>query len=282
MRAIPKNYGWRYRFPMSDSIHYPPAVSDSVKFGRTADDYAKYRVGFPSLFFEELAALGAAKRGTRALDIGTGTGTVARGLAKLGCEVDGVDPAETLWRQAEALDREAGVQVHYHTGTAEALPFPAATFGLVTAGQCWHWFRPAEAAAEIRRVLAPRGTLVICYFDWVTTDGSITDLTERLIAAENPEWTPLNKPQFFRRQTPEVPTPVGFEAADTVEFTVPVRYTHEAWRGRIRASAPIGASLPPDRIEQFDRKHAEQLRAHFPAEPLVIPHRVWAQLFRKA
>ena len=267
---------------MSKSIHYPPEISAAVKFGKTAADYAKYRAGFPPVFFESLAALGVAKPGLRALDIGTGTGTVARGLAKLGCQTSGVDPAEALWRQAEALDREAGVSVRYLTGSAEALPFADGEFALVTAGQCWHWFRPELAAQEIRRVLIAGGHLVICYFDWVTTDGSLTDYTEKLISAENPEWTPLNKPQFFRRRTPEVPTPVGFEAAEPLELTVPVQYTHEAWRGRIRASAPIGATLPPDRVERFDRAHAEMLRTRFPQEPLTIPHRIWAQVFRKA
>ncbi len=39
------------------------------------------------------------------LDLGTGTGTIARGLAKRGCVVTGLDPSDAMLEQAKALDR---------------------------------------------------------------------------------------------------------------------------------------------------------------------------------
>ncbi len=125
--------------------------------------------------------------GMRALDLGTGTGAVARGLAQLGLAVTGLDPSDALLAQAHALDGEAGVAVAYRQGKAEALPFDDAGFDLVTAGQCWHWFDRPRAAAEARRVLRPGGALVICHFDWLPLPGNLVEATEDLIRAHSPD-----------------------------------------------------------------------------------------------
>ena len=58
-----------------------------INWGHTAADYASFRAGFPAGFYDRLTAYGivadtAAQR--RALDLGTGTGTLARGLATRG------------------------------------------------------------------------------------------------------------------------------------------------------------------------------------------------------
>ena len=53
---------------------------DKVDFGETASDYARHRAGFPEEFFAAMLANGWAKPGERLLDLGAGTGTLARGL----------------------------------------------------------------------------------------------------------------------------------------------------------------------------------------------------------
>ena len=53
-------------------------------------------------------------------------------------------------------------------------------------------------------------------------------------------------------------------------------YSHEDWRGRILASAGVGASLPPEHVAAFDRELAALLAARFPQQPLAVQHRVWA------
>ena len=114
--------------------------TEKVDFGKTADDYARHRAGFPGSFFQRISDLGIARPGLRALDLGTGTGTVARGLAQLGLSVTGLDPSDDLTAQARALDAAAGVEIDYVTAKAEDTGQPEGHFDLVTAGQCWHWF----------------------------------------------------------------------------------------------------------------------------------------------
>jgi ubiquinone/menaquinone biosynthesis C-methylase UbiE len=61
-------------------------------FGKTAIDYGRHRAGFPDEFFDRLAKSGIIRTGMRALDLGTGTGTVARGLALRGARLsDSID-----------------------------------------------------------------------------------------------------------------------------------------------------------------------------------------------
>jgi len=246
-----------------------------VDFGRTASDYARHRAGFPDRFFERLFAAGFVKPADRVLDLGTGTGTVARGLAKRGCTVTGLDRSRALLEQAEALDREAGVEIHYVLATAEDTGLPAYTFDAVTAGQCWHWFDRPRAALEARRLLAHGGRLVIAHFDWLPLPGNVVEATENLVRAHNPSWSWHGgagvHPFWFADLSS-----AGFVEIESFSFDVSVPYSHEAWLGRIRASAGVGASLAPDAIGRFDAAHRELLARDFPAEPLQIPHRVFA------
>jgi hypothetical protein len=65
----------------------------------------------------------------------------------------------------------------------------------------------------------------------------------------------------------------GFEQVETYSFDVEAIYSHEAWRGRIRASAGISASLNQEKVMEFDQEHAKQLKETFPEDPLSIRHR---------
>lgn len=251
-------------------IKVPP-----VNFGQTASDYGKWRAGFPPRFFKRLFAEGWVSPEHRVLDLGTGTGTIARGLALRGCHVTGVDSEQHLLTEAARLDREAATGVTYVEGRAESTGLPEASFELVTAGQCWHWFDRAATVAEVARVLVPGGRLVIAHFDWLPVRDNVVAMTERLVEHYNPAWHLGNVSGLYPPWLTDV-AEGGFDALETFSFDVEVAYTHEAWRGRIRASAGIGASLPADTVALFDAHLGDELSRHWPAEPLMVPHRVWA------
>ncbi len=77
--------------------------------------------------------------------------------------VTGVDPAPELRAIAEAAPRDPRLTVTVEDGTAEALPFDAASFDTVvcTFTLC-SVCTPAAALAEARRVLRPGGVLLFC------------------------------------------------------------------------------------------------------------------------
>jgi SAM-dependent methyltransferase len=258
------------------------AFSKGVDFGRTASDYRKFRAGFPGAFFERIARQFALGPGMRALDLGTGTGTVARGLAELGLDVTAVDPATALMQQAAELDREAGVQVEYLEGRAEDLPFDGGAFDVVTAGQCWHWFKRDVAAAEVMRVLKPGGLLVIAHFDWIPLPGNVVGATESMIIEANPAWKPMSGGNGIHPQWLGDMASAGFFDMETASFDLAQPYTHEGWCGRIKASAGIKASLNETETDRFIERLSAMLRSDFPDDPLAVPHRVWWASGRKS
>lgn len=253
----------------------------TVDFGKTADDYARHRAGFPPAFFARLERLGLLRAGVRALDLGAGTGTVALGLAARGASVTALDPAAPMLAQAAARAQELGLALRTVEAKAETTGLPDAAFDLVIAGQCWHWFDRPRAAAEARRLLAPGGTLMMAHFDWLRVPGNVVEATEALILKHSPGWTGAGK------SAPYAPWYLdlrqgGFAGIESFSFDLDVPYTHAAWRGRIRASAGIGALLPPDKVAAFDAEHATLLARGFPADPLAVPHRCWAVWGAKA
>ena len=246
-----------------------------IDFGKTASDYGRHRAGFPDRFFDRVFESRLIAPGQGLLDLGTGTGAVARGMALRGCSVTGLDPSVSMTGQAKLLDREAGVDIRYVTARAEETGLPDGAFDVVTAGQCWHWFDRPRAAAEVRRLLVPGGLLMIAHFDWMPLEGSAVAATEALILEHNPKWAPMAggnglHPLWFADLEQ-----AGYRDIESFTFDLAVPYTHEAWLGRIRASAGVGASLPPDAVARFDADHKAMLERDFPGDIIDMPHRVF-------
>ncbi len=246
-----------------------------VDFGKAADDYARYRAGFPDELYDRLMAAGIVSPPCAALDLGTGTGILARGLARRGCEAIGLDPSTNMLAEAQRIDAELGLNVRYVEGRAEELPFPDSIFDLVTAGQCWHWFERDRAATEAYRVLKPGGRIVLAHFDWIPLPGNVVDATEQLIMKHNPRWKMGGGSGIHAYELADLAIG-GFTQIEAFSFDAATRYTHEAWRGRIRASAGVKASLPPEKVAAFDAELADVLSSQYPGDPLSVPHRVWA------
>ena len=255
------------------------SLARDIDFGKTARDYGSFRAGFPDALFDRLANFGIGKTGQRLLDLGAGTGYLGRGFARAGCAVTGLDPSDALINEARRLDREAGVASDYVTAHAEHTGLPDHAFDVVTAGQCWHWFDRARAAAEVRRLLQPGGALVIAHFDWIPLPGNVAEATERLIERHNPDWTMGGGTGMKREWLADVAI-AGFRGIETFSFDEDTPYSHMAWRGRIRASAGVGASLAPDAVMRFDGELAELLAQRFPEDPLAVLHRCFALVCR--
>jgi SAM-dependent methyltransferase len=247
-----------------------------VDFGKTASDYAKHRAGFPDRFFERLFNNGIVAEGDRVLDLGTGTGTVARGLARRGCLVTALDPSEAMLEQAKALASQESVDIQFVHAYAEQTDLLSGSFDVVIAGTCWHWFDRPKAALEARRVLKPSsGHLLIANLDWLPLTGNVVNATETLIKVHNPSWDGDDGTGIYPSWFADM-SRASFVDLESFSFDTSLRYSHEGWLGRIRASTGVGASLPPDAVDRFDMAHRELLVRKFPDEPLLVPHRVFA------
>lgn len=98
--------------------------------------------------------------GQRILDVACGTGVAAIPAARLGAKVTALDLTPELLERARFNSNLAEVEIDFHEGDVEKLPFADATFDVVIS-QFGHIFapRPALALAEMLRVLKPGGTI---------------------------------------------------------------------------------------------------------------------------
>jgi SAM-dependent methyltransferase len=250
-----------------------------VDFGRTAKDYARHRPGFPEAFFDHVRAAGIGLPGQRVLDLGTGTGTLACGFAERGCDAVGLDPSPRMLAEAASAAERAGLSVRWVDGRAEATGQPDADFDVVCAGQAWHWFDRKAAAAEAMRVLRPGGRLLLGYFSYLADPGTVGAATEEVVLRHNPTW-PFAGLDGRHPYFADDLAGAGFREVTTFDFVVPVSFTHEGWRGRIRACNGV-LTLPAEGIAAFDEELARLLTERFP-EPIISEHRVFGILAAKA
>jgi ubiquinone/menaquinone biosynthesis C-methylase UbiE len=130
----------------------------------SAEAYESYLV--PALMAagaQRLLTLASLKPGDRVLDVGCGTGIVARSAAPVvGAEgrVVGIDLNEGMLRVARRTSAELVPPVEWRQGDATGLPFPDAAFDVVASQQLLQFVPdPARAVREMHRVLAPHGRL---------------------------------------------------------------------------------------------------------------------------
>ena len=245
-----------------------------TNFGKAAFDYGTFRAGFPDSIYDRLEEFEIGRPGQSVVDLGTGTGTLARGFALRGCTVIGVDPDARMIAQSKELDREEGVTITYLEAKAESTGLDDRSADVVVAGQCWHWFDRRQAIAEVVRILRSGGKLLIAHFDWLPLTGNMVEATEDLIKQHNPDWHMDGGLGMHPQWLPGL-SEAGMEGIQTFSYDLDVPYTHEAWRGRIRASAGV-AALNADLARKFDEALARLLATRFPSPVLAVPHRVFA------
>ena len=108
--------------------------------------------------------------GDTVLDVGCGTGTLAIAVKKsVGSAgaVFGVDASPAMVARATRKSARAGIDVMFTNAFAQSLPFPDARFDAVLGTLMLHHLPRQvrrQCAAEIRRVLKPRGRLLVVDF----------------------------------------------------------------------------------------------------------------------
>ncbi|MBR2303814.1 MAG: class I SAM-dependent methyltransferase, partial [Ruminococcus sp.] len=138
---------------------------NAFDWGKTSDDYARYRDIYPEAFYKLLTDRGLGVSGQRALDIGTGTGVLPRFMNRFGAKWTGADISAEQIAQAERLSEGKGID--YVVSSAEELDFYDDSFDLITACQCYWYFDHKVTAELFSRLLKKGGRLVFLLMNWL-------------------------------------------------------------------------------------------------------------------
>lgn len=172
------------------STHAPETKSDADR-GQVAATAAEVYEAFflPALFAQwagQVLDAAQVSKGDHLLDVGCGTGVVARQApVRVGHDgrVVGVDPNEGMLAVAQKTPR-----VEWRTGVAEDLPFEDDSFDVVVSQFAMMFFDDRQKAVrEMERVLRPGGRVAIATWASLSdTPGyaAVVDLLDRLLGKE--------------------------------------------------------------------------------------------------
>ncbi|MCM1522903.1 MAG: class I SAM-dependent methyltransferase [Ruminococcus sp.] len=226
-------------------------------WGKTSEDYAKYRDIYPEEFYARLHQMGLCTEGQRVLDIGTGTGVIPRYMYKYGARFTAADISENQINAAKKLSAEKGMDIQYIVASAEKISFPEKSFDLITACQCYFYFKPEVFAPLAAKVLTDTGKAAFMYMGWLPFEDDTAGKTEELILKYNPDWSGHGDKRheiFIDDEYLKY-----FKKCESVVFDVNVPFTRESWNGRIKACRGIGASLDENTVERFEEEHMKML-----------------------
>ncbi len=233
-------------------------------WGRTSQDYARYRDIYPEEFYRKLTDRGLCVKGQRVLDIGTGTGVLPRNMYKYGAEWTAADISPHQIEQAKRLAEQAGMDISFVVSPAEELCFDDGYFDVMTACQCFWYFDHEKLMPKLKKMLKSGGRLAVMSMSWLPFEDRIAGESERMVLRYSPDWTGAG---YTRKQLPPDDAVLRhFKLIDSECFDLMVHFTRESWHGRMKACRGVGASLDSEALAGWEREHKAMLEDIAPEE----------------
>lgn len=195
------------------------------RFGAAAENYVRDRIHLAGDELDRMVELSRLTGVERVLDVATGGGHTALAFARHVREVLALDLTPAMLAAAARFIADQGVaNVTFCEGDAEAMPFAAAEFDVVTSRFAPHHFpRPVQFLAEASRVLRSGGRLAM-FDNMAPEDDELDAFLNRLEAWRDPSHVRSHRMSEWVRWM----AAAGFvvEAADEL---VRKRYDFQGW-----------------------------------------------------
>ncbi len=226
------------------------------QFGAQAAAYVASAVHAAGEDLQDLAALAAARRPARVLDMGCGGGHVSYAVAPSAGEVVAYDLSSTMLAAVtgEAARRGLTTIMTQH-GAVESLPFENASFDLVCSRySAHHWHDLAAALREARRVLREGGLAV--FIDVVSPGSALLDTYLQAVELLR---DPSHVRDYSAAEWRKAVAVAGFRPGKMIERRLHLDF--ETWITRIRT--PL---VQAEAIRAVQRQMAVEVAKHFAIE----------------
>jgi len=132
------------------------------QFGKQAEAYSKGNIFVDGFHLSKIVERSGVKEIHRVLDIATGSGFLALEFAKRSSNVIGCDITREMLLHAKEKQINSGVtNIDFLLSDVESIPFPDASFDIVSCRFAFHHFpNPEKALLEMKRVCRGRIVLV--------------------------------------------------------------------------------------------------------------------------
>jgi SAM-dependent methyltransferase len=186
---------------------------------REAAELYRYRAPYPGPVFDILRRLSVAP--PVVLDVGAGTGAVARRALSFATRVDAIEPSEAMLSEARRLPGGDDPRIRWIRGTAESAPLTS-PYGLITCGQSLHWMDHEVVMPRFADALAPGGVLAA-----LDRDEEYAPEWRAQLVAIIQRYSPLEKKPFFvdlfgELQRRRLFERLGFQRTSVVPLVEPV------------------------------------------------------------
>lgn len=193
--------------------HFGVYYAEAFKDDQVVDAY-RYRPPYPQEVFSILNGLITTEPRT-VLDVGTGSGDIARQLVTQVERVDAVDFSQSMIEQGKHLPNGAHPHLHWIYGKIEEVPL-SPPYALITAGSSIHWPDWSIAFPRFQSVLAPTSFLAIINrrtlpMPW---DDELRKIQRQFSLRQDARGATalieLERQGFFKKQGEQKTTPIPF------------------------------------------------------------------------
>ena len=147
---------------------------------------------------------------------------------------------------------------------AEKIDFPAESFDVITACQCFWYFDHESVMPNLYRMLKPGGKLLALYMAWLPYEDEIAGRSEELVLKYSPAWSgagetmhPIQIPDCYNTH---------FDLIHHEEYKLDVHFSRDSWHGRMKACRGVGASLNEEELQSWEQEHLKLLSEIAPEE----------------